>query len=160
MNISDFHSLFGRNMQLQTKFHLQPNSCFAGKLDWERDVTLNPGKRRCFLMNLECNWDDIFGGLNQPTIFYNSRESSGESSGLDHQLVHKNWCFTVAGMNKVSTVSIFFSCAWVLAVQWALLSTNVQTLEWTVTATPVWWTCDTCMWTANQWALFPPIYNF
>ena len=69
MNISDFHSLFGRNMQLQTKFHLQPNSCFAGKLDWERDVTLNPGKRRCFLVNLECNWDDIFGGLNQPTIF-------------------------------------------------------------------------------------------
>ena len=38
MNMSEFHPLFGRNMQLQNEFHLQPKSCFAS--DWTRDVTM------------------------------------------------------------------------------------------------------------------------
>ena len=49
-NISEFHPLFGRNMQLQN------NSCFARKLDWTK-------------MNLECNRDDIFF----KSIFYSIR---------------------------------------------------------------------------------------
>jgi len=47
---------FWQNMQLQNEF---PNSCFARKLDWERDVTLNHGNRRWATawtqMNPECN---------------------------------------------------------------------------------------------------------
>ena len=46
------------------------------KADWERDGILNHGKRRWATawtkMIPECNWDDIFGGLNQPTIFYSA----------------------------------------------------------------------------------------
>ena len=51
-----------------TKWISFVTQCFARKLDWVH------GKRRWVTawakMNPECNWDDIFWGLNQPTIFY------------------------------------------------------------------------------------------
>ena len=47
MNISgSLYEYIARVPQLRNEFHLQPNSCFVGILDWMRNVTLNHGKRR------------------------------------------------------------------------------------------------------------------
>ena len=57
--MSEFHPLFGRNIQSQNEFNLQPNSSFATNLDWTKDVTVNHGKGRWATawtqMNPECN---------------------------------------------------------------------------------------------------------
>ena len=46
VNTSEFQPFLAEICNYKLNFICTPNSCFARKLDWERNVTLNHGKMR------------------------------------------------------------------------------------------------------------------